>query len=103
MSIEILQILKLAEKDKSDRNRKTLYRVSQEEASILWEVIVSVILSKIVYMYMCPIPNDFPDGAIALYSCKIVDKKRILRTLSNTGIYCLSYKIGTCCLVQYIF
>ena len=32
-----------------------VYRVSQEERSIFWEVIVSVILSKNVYMNMCPI------------------------------------------------
>jgi hypothetical protein len=30
-----------------------IYRVSQEEMSIFWEVI----LSKKLYMYMCPIPN----------------------------------------------
>jgi hypothetical protein len=41
-----------------------LYRVSQEERSIFWEVIVSVILSKKVYMHMCPIPNGFRDRAI---------------------------------------
>jgi hypothetical protein len=28
---------------------------------------------------MCPIPNGFSDGAISLYSSKIVDKKEILR------------------------
>jgi hypothetical protein len=37
-----------------------IYRVSQEERSIFWEVIVSVILSKKLYMHMCPIPNGFP-------------------------------------------
>jgi hypothetical protein len=36
-----------------------LYRVSQEESSIFWEVVVSVILRKNIYMNMCPIPNDF--------------------------------------------
>jgi hypothetical protein len=41
-----------------------LYRVSQEEMSILWEVKVSVILSKKLYMNMCPIPNGFRDRAI---------------------------------------
>jgi hypothetical protein len=55
----------------------TLYRVSQEERSIFWDVIVSVILSKTVYKYMCPIPNGFRDRAISLYSSKIVDKKEI--------------------------
>jgi hypothetical protein len=29
-------------------------------------------------------------GAISLYSSKIVIKKEILRTVSNSGIYCLS-------------
>jgi hypothetical protein len=42
---------------------------------------------KKVYIYMCPIPNGFRDRAISLYSYKIVDKKDILRTVSNTGIY----------------
>jgi hypothetical protein len=36
-----------------------VYRVSQEERSIFWEVIVSVILRNKVYMNMCPIPNVF--------------------------------------------
>jgi hypothetical protein len=39
-------------------------------------------------MYMCLVPNGFRDTAISLYSSKIVDKKEILRTVSNTGIYC---------------
>jgi hypothetical protein len=34
-----------------------IYRVSQEEKTIFWEVIVSVSLSKKLYMNMCPIPN----------------------------------------------
>jgi hypothetical protein len=38
--------------------------VAEEE---VWEVTVSVILSKKVYMYMCPILNGFQDGAISLY------------------------------------
>ena len=45
-----------------------LYRVSQEERSIFWEVMVSVILSKKLYMNMCPIPNGFRDRAILLFS-----------------------------------
>jgi hypothetical protein len=40
------------------------YRVSQEERTIFWEVIVSVILSKKLNMNMCPIPNGFRDRAI---------------------------------------
>jgi hypothetical protein len=54
-------------------------------------------------MYMCPIPNGFRDKAISLYSFKIVDKKAILRTTSNSGIYRSSEKVGTVCLLQYIF
>ena len=78
-------------------NTNNIYRVSQEERSIFWEVIVLVILSKNVYMNMCPIPNGYRDRAIWMYNHKIVDKKEILRvrTVSNTGIYCWSDSIGT--------
>jgi hypothetical protein len=38
-----------------------IYRMSQEERSIFWEVIVSAILSKTMYMYIYPIPNGFRD------------------------------------------
>jgi hypothetical protein len=75
------------------------YRVSQEERSVFWEVILSVILSKKLYMYMYPTPNGFRDTAISLYSSKIDDKKEILRTVSDTGIYCSSDKVGTVYLV----
>jgi hypothetical protein len=46
-------------------------------------------------MYMCPISNGFRYRAISLCSSKIVDKKEILRTVSNTDIYCSSDKVGT--------
>jgi hypothetical protein len=72
-----------------------LYRMSQEERSIFWEVIVSVILSKKMYIYICTIPKGFQDITISLYNSKIVDKKEILRTVSNTGIYCSSDKVVT--------
>jgi hypothetical protein len=68
----------------------TLYRVSQEEMSIFWEVTESVILSKKVYIYIYthgPIPKCFRDRAISLHSSKIVDKKDILHTVSKSGIY----------------
>ena len=52
------------------------YRVSQEERSILWEVIVSVILSKNVCMNMCPIPNCFWDRAIWITTAKLLIRKR---------------------------
>jgi predicted transport protein len=48
---------------------------------------------------MCPIPNGFRDRVISLYNSKIVDKKDILRTVSNTGIFCSSDKVGTVYLV----
>jgi hypothetical protein len=48
---------------------------------------------------MCPIPNGFRHRAISLYSFKIVDKKEILRTVANTGVYCSSDKVGTVYLV----
>jgi hypothetical protein len=73
--------------------------VSQEERLIFWEVIVSVILSKKLFMYMCLIPDGFLDRAISLYSSKIVDKEDILRTVSNTGIYGSSDEVGTVYLV----
>jgi hypothetical protein len=41
-----------------------IYRVSQEERTIFWEVIVSVILSKKLYKNVCSIPNGFRDRAI---------------------------------------
>ena len=76
---------------------RAIYRVSQEERSIFWEVIISVILSKNVYMNMCPIPNGFRDRAIWMYNRIIVDKKEILRvrTVSNTGICCTIDTVGT--------
>ena len=71
--------------------------MSQEERSVFWEFIVSVILSKNVYMNMCPIPNGFRDRAICMYNCKTVDKRELLRvhTVSNTSIYCSSDRVGT--------
>jgi hypothetical protein len=76
--------------------------VAQEERSIFWDVIISIILIKnviYIYIYMCPIPNGFRGGTILLYSSKIIDKKEILRTVSNAGIYCSSDKVGTVYLV----
>jgi hypothetical protein len=48
---------------------------------------------------MCPIPNGFRNRAISQYSSRIVDKKEILRTVSNIAIYCSSDKVGTVYLV----
>ena len=79
-----------------------IYRVSQEEMSIFWEVTVSVILSKKVYMYMCPIPNVFRDRATSLYGYKTVHKQ-IWSIVSNIGIYCSRNEVGTVYLEQVIF
>jgi hypothetical protein len=73
----------------------SLRRMSQDERSIFWEDIVSVIVSKKLHVHMCPIPSGFRDTAISLYSSKIDDKKEILHTVSNTSIYCSSDKVGT--------
>jgi hypothetical protein len=43
--------------------------------------------------------NGFRDRAVSLHSCKIVDKKEILCTVSNIGIYCSSDEVGTVYLV----
>ena len=43
--------------------------MSQEERSIFWKVIVSVILSKKVYMNMCPTPNG---SEIEPFDCIVV-------------------------------
>jgi hypothetical protein len=76
-----------------------IYRLSEEERSIFWDAIVSAILSKKLCMYMCPIPNGFRDRIISLYSSKIVDKREILRIVSNIGICCPSDKVGIVYLV----
>ena len=55
-----------------------LYRVSQEEGSVFWEVIVPVILSRNVYMNMCPIPNSFYQ-CLVLYDRWHVDWSRYFR------------------------
>jgi hypothetical protein len=44
---------------------------------------------------MSSIPDGFQGIAISLYSSKTVDKKEILRTVSDTGIYCSSDRVGT--------
>jgi hypothetical protein len=44
---------------------------------------------------MFPIPNGFRDRDILLYGSEIVDKKEVIRTVSNNCIYCLSDKVGT--------
>jgi hypothetical protein len=45
------------------RAHPCIHKMSQEERLIFWEVIISIIVSKKLYMYMCPIPNRFRDQA----------------------------------------
>jgi hypothetical protein len=67
-------------------NIRGVYRMTQEERSVFWEVTVSVILSKKMYIYMYPIPNGFRDRAISLCSFRIVDRKEILRKVKSKDI-----------------
>jgi hypothetical protein len=55
-----------------------------EEKSVFWELIISVILRK---------KNEY------VQMSKSVDKKEILRTIADTGIYCSIDKVGTVYLV----
>ena len=48
----------------SDNCKIHKYRVIQEEISIFWEVIVSVIVRKKVHVNMCLILNVYRDRAV---------------------------------------
>jgi hypothetical protein len=83
--------------------------MSQEERSIFWEDIVSVILNESfrntahVYIeYTCAVFRKVSEIELSLYSSKIFDKIEILLTICNTGIYCSSDKVGAVYLVLYI-
>jgi len=91
VAIETDRLSKLSNEWTSVKNHN-LYRVSQEERSIFWEVIVWVILSK-MFIWTCVLFRTVSE----MYNRKIVDKKEILRvrTVSNTGIYCSSDRVGT--------
>jgi hypothetical protein len=52
-------------------------------------------------MYICRILNGLRDRVISLYISKIVDKKEISRTVTNTGTYHSSEKDETAYLVKY--
>jgi exonuclease III len=52
------------QKDEFYDDFERIYRVSQEERTIFWEVMVSVVLRKKLYKNVCPIPNGFRDRAI---------------------------------------
>jgi hypothetical protein len=69
--------------------------VSQEETSNILGGHSIGHFEQYIYVYMCPTPNGFRDRAISLHSSKTVGKKEILYTISNTGIYGSSDKVGT--------
>jgi hypothetical protein len=48
---------------------------------------------------MCLIPSSFRDKSISLYGSKIVDRKEIFRTVSNTDLYCSNDTVITVYLV----
>ena len=69
-----------------------IYRVSQKEKSIFWEVIVSVILIKQVHMYVLSIPKGFRDGAIGLYSSLNLEPNNVLPSrMHKTYVRNISY------------
>jgi uncharacterized membrane protein HdeD (DUF308 family) len=64
---------------------QTLYRMSQEERSIFWKVIVSVILSKKVYMYIVVFRTV---SEIKLFYCTAVVPARhvVIRVAKYTDV-----------------
>ena len=61
--------------------------MSQKERSIFWEVIVSVILSKKVYMYLCSILNGFQDRAISLHRSLDLAPNIVLPSCCTAPLY----------------
>jgi hypothetical protein len=87
-------ILSFDAKQSRKRTNKNIwiYRVPQEETSIFWEVTVSVILSKKLYVYMCPIPNGFRDRAISLFFFILPRTCVLFRTVSEIELFhCFFY------------
>jgi hypothetical protein len=72
----------------------TVYRMSQEERSIFWEVIVSVILSKQLYTYMCPSPNGFQDRELFHCTVHYTLYRRATRHVLNRVAKCIDVDGG---------
>jgi hypothetical protein len=73
--------------------------VSEENISILGGHNIGHSKQKSVYVHVS-YSERFPKyNCISLYNSKIVDKKEILLTVSNTGIYCSSDNVSTVYLV----
>jgi hypothetical protein len=61
--------------------------MSQEEMSLFWEVITSVILSKKSYMDMCPIPSGFRNRAISLHRSLDLAPNIVLHSRRTAPLY----------------
>jgi hypothetical protein len=72
--------------------------MSQEKREIFYKVKVSVILSKNCNVRVS-YSERFPRYSYFTVQFQIVDKKEMLRTVSNTSIYFSSDKVGTVYLV----
>jgi len=66
-------------------------------------VIVLVILKRNIVSVRVLLQTVSETEVFHWYSCKIVDKKEMLRTVSNISIYHSSDEVGTVYLVKYIF
>jgi hypothetical protein len=79
----------------SVNNAFTIQSVPEGKFSILGGHSIGHSKQKDVYIYIYRIQNGFRDTTISLYSSKFVERKEILRTVSN----CSSDKFGTVYLV----
>jgi len=61
-------------------HKPSVYRVSQEEISLFYKVIISVILNKKLCMYTYAIPNAFRDTVISLYRSLDLAPKIVLHS-----------------------
>jgi hypothetical protein len=80
----------------------SLYRVSQEERSIFWEVIVLAILNKKVCMYMYHILNGFQGRAVSLYSSLDVHQDALrgaTRHVLARAAKCIDIDCGRKCII----
>jgi hypothetical protein len=77
-----------------DSRLKLCIQSAPEKMSILWEITVSVILSKKLYIYICPIPNGFRDRTIDV-NVRIKERQDALRR-SNTSCPHTSCKVHWC-------
>jgi hypothetical protein len=75
-----------------------LYRMSQDERSIFREIIVSVIISR-TCICTCVLFRTVSEIELFHGTVPKLLVRKILPTVSNTGVYCSSDKVGTIYLV----